>query len=65
MLAKINWTFLIKPENYDETILKLIEAIRTELNNCKLKQMEKDDDISEEDIYRALNNHAPNIDIHG
>ncbi|KAK2158388.1 hypothetical protein LSH36_171g02047 [Paralvinella palmiformis] len=65
MLAKINWTFLIKPENYDETILKLIEAIRTELNNCKLKQMEKDDDISEEDIYRALNNHAPNVDIHG
>ena len=65
MLAKINWTFLIKPELYEETITKLIEAIKTEISYREQNSEDKDSELCEEDVYYALNNHAPKIEMQG
>ena len=69
MLAKINWIFFTKPERYDEMMPKLMEALRVELSHREERKQQQPEagegEDTEQDVYGALNQHAPDIDIQG
>ncbi len=65
MLAKINWTFLHKDKFFEENFPKLVDAIKMELTEIQENALEaqQSDEADETDVYDALNNHAPNIEV--
>ena len=54
MLAKINWTFFVKEEQFAETMTNLVEAICSEmrtLSETSTEERNEDDDVESEECF--------------
>ena len=60
MLAKINWTFFVKPEMYDESLKNLVTCVRGDVDQAAAtspRDVTDDDDFIDDD-YSGRNEHV-------